>query len=116
MVISSERFVGEDAADAIRAYSPGADVAVLSTLDEAVQLMTRSPGLIVSLIIAPREGLVNSPLVKLLRDRNGALLVLLSDAAKGCATACRTVAGELPFTNETISGLLDELFLSWPDP
>lgn len=108
-VVSSELFVGEDAAEAIRTYHPGAEVAVLSSIDDAIRLMSDRTDSVVSLIISPREALSDSPLVAMLKERNGALLLLLNDMANAGATACRTLAAELPFTNETIHTMLEEL-------
>ncbi|MGY9046023.1 MAG: hypothetical protein ACKVKF_02855 [Rhodobacterales bacterium] len=108
-VISSELFVGEDAAEAIRSYVPGAEVAVFSSLEEAARAISDRVDVVASLIIAPRQGLMDSPFVALLKERNGALLLLLSDMAHAGMTACRTLTAELPFTNETIQLMLEEL-------
>ncbi len=113
-VVSSELFVGEDAAEAIRTYHPGAEVVVLSTIDEAIGVLAERTDSAVSLIISPREALSESPLVAMLQERNGALLLLLTDIAHAGATACRTLAAELPFTNETIHTMLAELATPLP--
>ena len=108
-VTSTELFIGEDAAEAIRTYRPGAEVVVLSSVDEAVRAISGRPEVTASLVISPHESLSDSALVKLLEERNAALLLLTGTGSFDAATSCRTLSAELPFTNDTICALLDEL-------
>ncbi len=113
-VVSSELFVGEDAAEAIRTYDPGAEVVVLSTIEEATLLVADRTDPVVTLVISPRATLTDSPLVSLLQERNGALMLLLTDLTEASVLACRTLTAELPFTNDTIRNLISQLSVPLP--
>lgn len=110
--------MGEDAAEAIRSHVGRAEVVVMSTIEEATRLISGRAEVCALLVISPREALQDSPVVTLLRERGGALLLLLSDMEYPIEPNCRTLKAELPFTNETIIQMLEELYgrMAYPAP
>ena len=108
-VICAETFIGEDAAEAIRTFDPNADVRVVATNDEAAALIAAQDRVTAVLAISPRDTMAGTALEAQIRRHDATLMLLTTSFVEHEELACRTVTGDLPFTNETIGALLERL-------
>ena len=111
LVVSADAFIGEDAAEAVRAFDPRAEIRVVQTLNDATLIATQADHVTGVMVIAPNEPLGPTPLVAALLQKNAALMVIANSVTSLGPVPGRFMAAELPFTNETILGLLKQVHI-----
>lgn len=105
-VVCAEPFVGEDAAEAIKAVYPDAQVKLVQSLDDAAGFLAESEDVGGAVVISPRQDISRSGLALQLATWDAPLFVITNKPDVLGDMPCRIWLAKQPFTNETIAELL----------
>jgi len=105
-VVCAEPFVGEDAAEAIVAVYPDAQVKLVQSLDDAAAYLAESEDVGGAVVISPRQDISRSGLAVQLATWDAPLFVITNKPDVLGDMPCRIWLAKQPFTNETIAELL----------
>ena len=110
-VVASNSFIAEDAAQVLRESLPECDVQLFDHPDSAASALQLTDEHVHVWMIGPRWDLARHTLAALVGARDGLMVILSAEPLEdGDQLACRTLWGELPFTQASLGALIAEVW------
>ncbi len=110
-VVASNSFIAEDAAHVLRDSLPGCEVSLFSHPDGAAAALERTADHVHVWMIGPRWDLARHGLAALIAARDGLMVILSAEPLEdGELIACRTLWGELPFTQASLTAMISQVW------